>query len=200
MFRSFLLGIVALVLGGCASSGQMIKSTNQTLTNASENHAQIVFMRSSFVGAAISASVFEITNGKPEFLGLVEDDTKIAVNATPGKHLYMVVSEAADFLEADVAAGKTYYSVVTARMGMWKARFSLWPVTNTSGKEFSWDSKDVQKMLMKTVLVENTDKSKQWAQHNNSDITSKYNEYWPVWQQKSAEDLKERTLSIQDGR
>ena len=42
MFRSFLLGIVALVLGGCASSGQMIKSTNQTLTNASENHAQIV--------------------------------------------------------------------------------------------------------------------------------------------------------------
>ncbi len=198
MLRTLLFAVVVFITG-CASSGQMVKSANQALTNAPADHAQVVFMRSSFVGAAISASVFEVTSGTPEFLGLVEDDTKIVVNATPGKHIYMVVSEAADFLEAEVVAGKTYYSVVTPRMGAWKARFSLWPVVNTSGKEFSWDDKAVQKMVAKTVLFENTEKSKKWAQDNNADIVAKYKEYWQVWQQKPTADVKERTLFPQDG-
>jgi hypothetical protein len=197
MFRMLLLAVVVFI-AGCASSG-MVKAPNQALTNAPAEHAQVVFMRSSFVGSAISASVFEVTNGTPEFLGLVEDDTKIVVKATPGKHVYMVVSEAADFMEAEVVAGKTYYSVVTPRMGAWKARFSLWPVSTASGKEFSWDSKDVQKMVSKTVLVENSEKSTKWAQSNRNDIAEKYKEYWKVWQQKTTEDVKERTLTEQDG-
>ena len=35
--------------------------------------------------------------------------------------MFSVVGEAADFLEADLAAGKTYYIQVAPRMGAWKA-------------------------------------------------------------------------------
>ncbi len=51
----------------------------------------------------------------------------------------MVVSEAADFAKADVEAGKTYYVLVTPRMGWWKARFSLRPLMREQldGKDFA---------------------------------------------------------------
>lgn len=41
----------------------------------------------------------------------------------------MVVSEAADFMDAELETGKTYYALVTPRLGVWKARFSLRPMT-----------------------------------------------------------------------
>ncbi len=40
----------------------------------------------------------------------------------------MVVGENADFISAELGANKTYYALVTPRIGAWKARFSLKPI------------------------------------------------------------------------
>ena len=157
-------------------------------------------MRSSFLGGAINSSLYDITNGEPEFIGIVANGTKIAYDTKPGKHLFMVVSEAADFLEADVKPGKSYYSIVTPRMGFWKARFSLWPVRNDGTTKYNTGTNEFKNMLLKTKLVENSEKSLAWFKKHKTDIKKKYDEYYPVWQKKSAEDLAKRTINPDDGK
>ena len=76
---------------------------------------------------AIQSTVFDVTDDAPRMVGIVSAKTKIAYEVAPGEHHFMVVSEAADFMRADLAAGKTYYALVTPRMGVWRARFSLLP-------------------------------------------------------------------------
>lgn len=173
---------------------------NQTLPEATSDKAQVVFVRSSFLGNAINASIYDVTSGEPEFIGIIANDTKIAYPTTAGDHLFMVVSEAADFLEAKVVPGKSYYSIITPRMGFWKARFSMWPVKSDGTTKYNTDSKEIKKILIETKLVENSEKSNAWFKKHQQDIKSKYNEYLPVWKQKSAAELTKRTLQESDGK
>lgn len=196
--RFILVTAAIALLSGCASS-KMIVQENQELVAPSAGKAQVVFMRSTFVGSAIQASVFDVTSGEPEFIGIISNDTKLAHKTDPGKRVFMVVSEAADYMEADLAAGKTYYSMVTPRMGAWKARFSMYPVRNSGGGEFQYDSKQFKDWLEKTRFVTNTAESKAWAKENLSNIKDKHARYWEVWKQKSPADLAERTLNADDG-
>lgn len=61
-------------------------------------------MRPSNYGGAIQVTVFDDTR----YIATVSADTHVAYQAEPGKHTFMVVSEAADFMNADLTAGKTY--------------------------------------------------------------------------------------------
>jgi hypothetical protein len=196
--RLFILSIT-LIFAGCASNPMQVVS-NQALPQTTNDKAQVVFVRSSFLGNAINASIYDVTSGEPIFIGVIANETKIAYPTNAGKHLFMVVSEAADFLEAEVVAGKSYYSIITPRMGFWKARFSMWPVKNDGSTKYNTASKEFQKILISTKLVENSEKSNAWFKKHQQDIRSKYLEYLPVWQQKSAEDLAKRTLLKSDGK
>ncbi|MDX5362802.1 MAG: DUF2846 domain-containing protein [Pseudazoarcus pumilus] len=197
LFR--LLMVCAIVtLTGCASSPMLVANT-QHLPEPTPDQAQVVFMRSSLLGSAINASLYRVDRGQIEFIGIMANGTKIVHRVPPGKHVFMVVSEAADFMEADLAAGKTYHSLVTPRMGAWKARFSLWPIKADAGAEYSTASSDFAGWLKNTRLVENTPQSRAWYDANKNSVYMKYTEYWPVWQGKSAEDLARRTLVPEDG-
>jgi hypothetical protein len=191
-----MLGVVAL-MAGCAST-PMEKLTAAPPKPAADQ-AQVVFMRDSFLGQAIQASVFDVTTPSTQFIGVVTNKTKVAYATTAGKHTFMVVSEAADFLEADLTAGKTYYAMVIPRMGAWKARFSLWPVAKDPSAKYSLQSKDFPSWLADTTWVANSPASKAWYEANKASVESKQKEYWAVWQKKSPEDIKERTLQPGDG-
>ena len=140
-----------------------------------------------------------MTDGKTRFIGVMANGTKIAYPTTPGKHTFMVVSEAADFMEADLVAGKTYYALVTPRMGLWKARFSLWPISNDPEAAHSLKSKDFKGWVEDTDLVTNSPKSLAWYERVKASVEKKRASYWPVWQEKSAEAVAERTLKPTDG-
>jgi hypothetical protein len=186
-----------LLLTGCSSIMQPVD--NPAIQASPDDRAQVVFMRSAFTGKAIDASLYDVTDGKTQFVGILSNDTKIAYPVAPGHRVFMVVSEAADFLEAELVAGKTYYALVTPRMGMWKARFSLWPVSRDPKAEYSWQSSDFKDWISDTQLVTNSPKSLGWFQQHKSDVEAKRVEYWPVWQKKSPADLAERTLKAGDG-
>lgn len=198
IFRLAVLSL-SLLFVGCASN-PMIVSSNQTISSVAADKSQVVFMRSSFLGGAINGSLYDVTNVEPIFIGIIANGTKVSYDTTPGKHVFMVVSEAADFLEADIQAGKSYFSIVTPRMGFWKARFSLWPVRSDGTTEYNTETEEFKNMLLKTDLVENSDKSIAWFNKHKDDIKSKYREYMTVWKKKSAEDLAKRTLNPNDGR
>lgn len=198
MLGRLLAAVALVVVSGCASN-PMVAIQTQELPPPAADEAQVVFMRSSLLGSAINASLYRVDRGQIEFIGIMANGTKIVHRVPPGKHVFMVVSEAADFMEAELAAGKTYYSLVTPRMGAWKARFSLWPIKADPGAQYSTASSDFAGWFKNTRLVENTPQSRAWYDANKNSVSMKYADYWTVWQGKSAADLAKRTLVPEDG-
>lgn len=187
-----------LLLFGCASNPMKV-SGEVAVSKPAANEAQVVFMRDSFVGSAISASLYDVTEKEPVFIGVITNGTKVIYTTSPGEHTFMVVSEAADFMEANLAAGKTYYSIVTPRMGAWKARFSMWPVKTDPSAEYNTGSKDFESWKNNTKVATNTDAARAWYEVNKASIIKKQQEYWAVWQEKSEADVAKRSLSSEDG-
>jgi hypothetical protein len=191
--------LVSGLVSGCASNLMMTRAAQEP-ASVPRGKSEIVFMRSSFVGSAIQASLYDVTSGKLEFLGIISNSTKISRVVDPGERVFMVVSESADFMKADMSANKTYYAMVTARMGVFRARFSLHPVRNQSGDEFNWTSREFANWEGTTRYVENTDLSRQWFEENRTDIVNKQNSYWPEWQAKPAPARALQTLNAWDGK
>ena len=104
---------------------------------------------------------------------------EIAYPAAPGRHRFMVVSEAADFMDADLAPGKTYYTVVAPRIGMWKARFSLYPRRP--------DDQKTRDELTFCKWYANTPASYQWAQQNMTEVEALEKEYLAEWLPQESE-------------
>jgi hypothetical protein len=199
MFRKVFLVMCILalmmLLGATtyASNGMMIKS-ERTIAPQPEQ-ALLVLLRSTLAGCAISASVFDVTGEETKFIGIIRNGTKLIYDLTPGEHTLMVISESADFMKVTVEAGKTYYALVTPRMGAMKARFSFKPLRQTdlaSSNFAKWDEK--------TELVENTSESEAWAVKNAPDINRKREKYWPAWTAKPLAEQEEQTLKVEDGR
>lgn len=56
------------------------------------DEATVVFMRSAFSGKAIAASVFDVTQSDTKFIGVVQNDTKVAYNVPAGdQYLWLSV-------------------------------------------------------------------------------------------------------------
>jgi hypothetical protein len=136
------------------------------------------------LGFAVQSSVFDVTGGNPDFVGIVSAKKKIAHYASPGQHRFMVIGESADFMGATLDAGKVYYALVTPRMGWWKARFSLKPVhtAEISGPDFpDW--------FADTQWVENREAAVTWSAQNMNSIKTKMSEDLHEWQQKAAKPM-----------
>lgn len=191
-WRYLFIALLPIGLAACGGA-QMMKADQEPTIRQGES--MVVFMRSSFVGSAISASVFDVSGPETKFIGILSNGTKIAHPVKPGEHTFMVVSESADFMQATVLSGRTYYAMVTPRMGMWKARFSFRPVRQNelSGSEFAgWNSG--------THFVVNSPETLNWATQNAGDIVSKRTQYWPEWTNKPAADRATQTMNGDDGR
>jgi len=99
--------------------------------------------------------------------------------------------EAADFMDAELETGKTYYARVTPRLGVWKARFSLRPMTAVE-----LDGQQLREWLDASERIENSEQTLQWARRNSHDIPSDRVEYLRKWEPRS----DTATLQAVDGR
>ena len=175
---------MGLAFSGCASKYmQPVDPAKEISYAPSENEAVIIFMRPSAFGGAIQSSVFDVTTEENVLVGIVSSKAKVAHKTAPGEHIFMVVGESADFMKAELEQGKMYYAIVTPRMGVWKARFSLKPIHRdelTSEKFKAWSNS--------CNFVENTAGSYQWAQENASSIQSKRVTYFEKWMSKPETD------------
>jgi len=177
--KRLLIVACLFVLAGCASSHMADLADPGRTFEPADNEAMVVFMRPSIFGGAIQSAVYQVTDDGPEFIAIISSKRKFPYRTTPGKHRFMVVSESADFADAELLAGKTYYMLVTPRMGMWRARFSLKPIPKAEmqGSEFN-------EWLRDTTWVENTPSSQQWAQENEPSVRQKLTEKLSEWLNK----------------
>lgn len=189
---SFIVFFVSLFLVGCAGSSSMMQDVpaERSAYAPEPGHALLVFMRPSGLGFAIQSVVFDATSDEPKMIGIVSAKTKIAYQADPGEHRIMVVSESADFMDATLLEGKTYYALVTPRMGVWRARFSLRPVPKAE-----IGSKQFNEWIESSRWVENTEKSSEWARENMSSVKEKQAENITEWLNKPDKPI----LHAQDG-
>jgi hypothetical protein len=161
----------------------MKETPDATIYKPVGNEVLVVFMRPSTFGFAISSSVFDIRENSDEFVGIIPAKKKVVYKTTPGEHMFMVIGESADFMKASLQAGKTYYALVTPRMGVWKARFSLQPVSKEQ-----LHSDELKDWIGSCEIVENTEASFQWAKDNAPSIQSKKVEYLKKWDAKPEEE------------
>jgi hypothetical protein len=177
---STLVAALALLVSGCAGTVKNMRELpdGSAAIVPDANKAVIVFMRPSGLGFGIQSSVFEIVNDRATLVGIVAAKTKLAYRVDPGKRLFMAVGESADFMTAEILPNRTYHVLVTPRMGLWKARFSLDPqhVQELNTPEFKTS-------LSGCRWVEKTSASDNWALGNMGSIESKRAEYYPKWLQ-----------------
>jgi len=164
-----------------------------------EGKALVVFMRASFVGSAISASVYDAPDNDTHFIGVVQNKQKMAYQATPGAHRFMVIAENADFMDANLEAGKTYYALISPRMGVWKARFSLFPIRQTSADEYNLQSADFKEWQAKTRFVVTSPDGEAWYEDNKESVAEKKADYLKKWNVMLPADKAELTLNADDG-
>jgi hypothetical protein len=178
---SLALLLVVLVLAGCTGPQKKMEVVTPDRIPSRPEHgkAMVVFMRPSSMGYGFQSSVFEVRDDQPVLAGILAQKEKMVYQADPGEHLFMVIGESADFMSADLQAGKTYYALVTPRMGAWRARFSLKPINTYMLKspEFNeWDT-----LCQWVVKIPEAD---QWAQANMPSIRSKQARYYQKWMMK----------------
>ena len=188
-----------LFLVGCGGSSILMKpSANQAISPASKQKAKIVFMRTSFVAGAINAELFEIANGKMKFIGSIPTGSKISFETTPGKKVYMAYGIAADFMIADVRAGKTYYSIVRPNWGT--GGFAPTPIRTDSTSEFNTSTEDFKEWVSSTELIEPIPAdAKKWFAVEQKNVLAQYKEYWKRFQAKTPNAKAERTMNPNDG-
>ena len=140
------------------------------------DRAVVIFLRPAFFGYLISAAVYQ----DDQFLGIVMRNTYVMQSTTPGRHMYMVVSEAADFMSADLEGGKIYFVTVVPRTGWGRARFSFEPVTPSSPSWAELDGwlRDSQRAIL-------NEDGRQWARDNQESVLGKKADYLPEWQEKA---------------
>ena len=183
------LAAVCLLASGCASV--MRDAPTQTVSQAGSDKVKVVFMRTSFVAGAIGCDLFEVVNGELKFIGQVAMGNKVAYETTPGKKVFMAYGTAADFMLAELAPGKTYYSIVRPNWGT--GGFAPTPIRDPKGSE-------AQGWVSGTKLMEPDPKQADaWFAENKARLQGIHTDYWGRFQNKTADEKAERTLLPQDG-
>ena len=183
MVRHFIYGFVLLLVsvmfGACAAPNMMHSDPGKPVAGPEPGKAMVVFMRPSSSAYPAHAAVFD----DEKFISMVPYYSKYVYMAEPGTHQFMVISEAADFMSANLLAGKTYYAIVEPRMGAWRARFSLLPVHRQDIVE-----SDIQECIKDCQYVINKASAPVWADINRPSILDKKAKYYEIWMQKDAAD------------
>lgn len=185
-----------LFLSGCATN-MMKPSASETIQSPVSDKATIVFMRKSIVLAAIGVEMFEVVDGKLEFIGNLSTGNKFAHQTTPGKKVYMAYGSAADFMIADVRAGKTYYSIVRPNWGT--GGFAPTPIRKSDG-ETNMKSPEFAEWVKGTQLQElKKEEAAAWFEKNREKYEEIYAKYWKRFQNKDDAEKYDRTLFPADG-
>jgi hypothetical protein len=200
--RSAWAGLVAFVALAVATPAASAKEERMVeyegVSAPPTGKALVVFMRPTSFGGAIKATVYDVSSSEPQFLGISSRKTKIAYVADPGKHVFMVVGENADFMDADLVADKTYYVLVSPRMGMWKARFSLLPIRNDAGKE-GIQGPSFAKWNSKSKWIQRGPGADAWYAEHKADIADKQAKYLAKWNARPAAEKTDQYLRPEDG-
>jgi hypothetical protein len=164
------------MLTGCAGRSGMAEVAAPSAVVASQaDKATIVFYRGGTSADSNHALLFDDSTNPPHLIGIINAGTKIAFVSDPGTRRFMVFNERPDFMDAELAPGKTYYvELAPTGRGMWKERFALYPQSGSGP--------DVAPKLSTLSWVENTPEAENAVASHMSRIMRRRETALPKWQ------------------
>lgn len=196
--RAAAVAAVSVLVAGCAA-GLMRPASSEQVPAAAPDKAQVVFMRSSIVAAAIGCELFEVVNGELRFIGQLPTGNKVVYETTPGDKVFMAYGTAADFMLAKLQPGKTYYSIVRPNWGT--GGFAPTPIRHRSASdEPTFDGQEFKDWNASTKRIEPNEDAAGWFRENRTRMQAIYAEYWRRFQTKTEQEKHFRTLLPEDGR
>ena len=189
--KQALVFTILVLLFGCAVSSKYMRDVADSDISymPGGDETVVVFMRPSTGHLTIQAAVFDVTSAENKLVGIVSSKKKVAYRTKSGNYLFMVIGENADFMQADLKAGKTYYAMINPRMGF--AHFSLGAVHHDI------DASKLSDWKNRCAWVETTDAAYKWAEQNAPNIQNKRERYINKWNNKP--DHRKPTLNPEDG-
>ena len=151
------------------------EETGFALSTPAANESVVVFLRPSFRENHTSAIVYD----GEEFVSIVMAHSHFVYRTTPGNHRFSVISESADFMDADLAGGKIYFANLEPREGWGRARFNLSPVAKGTS-EFE----DLASWIGDSYEVTPNASAVAWAEANFSSVKEKQSAQIDDWLQK----------------
>lgn len=177
--RQFLpLLLLAVVCASCVARTDLMDYRPEegfAVSPPRPDTALVIFMRPGRMAGMVSSTVFD----EVALVAVLMDYTYGAYETAPGRHRFMVLGEAADFMDAELDPGKVYFARVTPRFGVWRARFSLQPLTP---HDEEWT--DLQEWISGSYLVSLNAEGRTWAQENAPSIQEKHDAYLAKWLEK----------------
>lgn len=195
-----LLGLVLLAaVTGCSSTPKLMAS-GKAVFPSEPDKARVVFLRySSFAALVDEAFVFVLDGDEERFIGQLPTGRRIQVDLTPGKHTFMVSGSTADFMNAELVAGKTYYVIVTPHYSSNGIGFSPWPIRKQEG-DYMQSSDQFKKWLAKCKpLTVIGPAANDWLLKQGDQFHQQRTTDHARWLSKSAADVDRRTLHAEDG-
>jgi hypothetical protein len=144
------LSLAALPLAGPAVAGP--PATPIAIPAPPTGKGQIVFFRNNAMGLAISCAVNE--NGTK--VSSLPPGQYFVLVAEPGKHSYMVSSEAKDVLTLEVEPDETQFAICKIKAGIMAGRPTLLPATEAIFREHPYKMVKDEKM---SAMVRHADGS-----------------------------------------
>lgn len=160
--------------------------------------AHMVFMAPSRWN--FNVSLYRVTAESQEFIGLLHKHQKLAYDAPAGESLFMVIGgENADFLEAHLDAGKTYYAFIEPRTGWIRPRYSLLAVRHGKAGAYALEDPDFPEWLSKCTAVTPSDEDRAWYDHNRPSVEKKRAAFLKKWNARDEEFKDRQRLEPADG-
>ena len=154
---TMMLPVLVVGMIGCASKKMDFVTDDSFVRQPADGKALVYFIRDTW--AIGYPEIFD----DDEFIGILSENTHIAHQAAPGKHRFMVRSEPADYLEADLGPGKIYSSSIVSRPGGWTPNYGFGPLTQI-------DPSSVDGILSETRQVAVNQQGKAWGEKRKKEV------------------------------
>jgi hypothetical protein len=185
---------VATASAGCAAtSDHMREVASAEPPAAPAGSATVIFVRPSGYAGGIKTTILDEHGG---FLGDSLPESQFSVAVPAGKHLFVSWAENTGALQADLAAGKTYYVEVAPRMGAFSARVHLLAVTPRTK---SW-AKLPEWLRESRHYVPDPRSGQAYLASRQDDVKERLRRAGEAIRGYDADDLALRTLNPGDGR
>jgi len=139
-----MVSVLIMVMCCAGRSGYMAPAT--PTAGPAPDKALVYFMRPSGMGFKVNFQIWD----SDYFVGLSQAKSYFVYECNPGIHLFIGIAENKVAIQADLAAGKSYYVGTNVRVGWAKARMQFTPVTR--GSEL-WDKVEAYKPALNCIAA-----------------------------------------------
>jgi len=193
-----ILGTLLLVISASASAADLMERQGEQAA-PSAGEALVVFVSPADSPEFTRMQVVDVTEPVAKLVGFIEPGTKVLYRVKPGSYLFMLNYTQASFLDATLAAGKTYYAVVSKDIprGRFSVmnRYTLHAVRGEGLSELYFARAE-----RNASAVIKSSKAEEWFRPREKSFTVKKNKFLPAGKEMSEKERAQYTLQESDGR